>query len=138
MLFKRAAKLVDSGGFMGVSVLAWRMAFVVCALAVLVLALMPAKMAVVSTGWDKTNHLLAFCALGMLGCLAFPGQTIAVWMGLLAYGGMIEVLQSFTPDRSAEWGDWLADCFGLVLAWVVFFMTRFFFRWFQTTRYRSG
>ena len=37
--------------------------------------------------------------------------------GLLTYGGMIEVLQSFTPDRMAEWADLLADTLGLALGW---------------------
>lgn len=36
-------------------------------------------------------------------------------LGLLAYGGLIEVLQSFTPDRMAEWGDLLADGVGLLI-----------------------
>ena len=34
---------------------------------------------------------------------------------LLAYGGLIELLQSFTPDRVAEAVDLLADWVGLLL-----------------------
>jgi VanZ family protein len=34
---------------------------------------------------------------------------------LLAYGALIEVLQSFTPTRSAEWADLLADSAGIAL-----------------------
>ncbi len=38
------------------------------------------------------------------------------WLiGLLAYGAAIEVLQSFTPNRQAEWGDLLADGLGIAL-----------------------
>ena len=36
---------------------------------------------------------------------------------MLAYGGLIEVMQSFTDYRSAEWADWLADGLGLLLGW---------------------
>jgi VanZ family protein len=41
------------------------------------------------------------------------------WAGLLAYGGMIEVPQSFTPDGMAEWADLLADALGLAVGWGV-------------------
>jgi VanZ family protein len=38
---------------------------------------------------------------------------------LLAYGGLIEVLQSFTPSRYAEFGDLFADGAGLALGAVL-------------------
>lgn len=38
----------------------WIWAFGIVALAVLVLALMPTVPHMPTTGWDKTNHLLAF------------------------------------------------------------------------------
>jgi len=40
-------------------------------------------------------------------------------LGLLAYGAVIEVLQSLTPTRSAEWLDLLADAVGILLARVL-------------------
>lgn len=94
-----------------------RWAFWLCVLAVLVLALVPVGTPLPSTGWDKTNHALAFCAMAVLGRWAYPRAMAALLWGLFAYGGLIELLQSFTPDRSCEWGDWLADCVGLALAW---------------------
>jgi VanZ family protein len=45
-------------------------------------------------------------------------------VALLAYGGLIEVLQLFVPNRDGEWGDWLADAVGigigalLAVAWL--------------------
>jgi len=97
--------------------LAWRLAFGLCMLAVLVLALMPTNVPVPSTGWDKSNHLLAFSVMALLGHRACPGRTLAVLAGLLAYGALIEVLQSFTPNRSADWQDLVADAVGLALGW---------------------
>ena len=93
----------------------WRWVFWACALAVLVLALMPIVPHMPSTGWDKSNHLLAFAALAVLGLWAYPGRMAVLLLGLLAYGGLIEVLQSFTPDRFAEWADLLADAVGLLV-----------------------
>lgn len=95
----------------------WSWAFWACVSAVIVLALMPAAARVPSTGWDKGNHLLAFTVLAALGLRAYPAHTVAVLLGLLVFGGLIELLQSLTPDRVAEWADWLADCLGLLLGW---------------------
>src|SRR5690606_16280335 len=56
----------------------WRLAFAVCLLAVLTLALLPDPDPRLSTGWDKGNHLLAFAVLTFLGCAAFPGRWLPV------------------------------------------------------------
>ena len=47
--------------------------------------------------------------------MAFRGRTLAVLLGLLVYGGLIEILQSLTTYRMAEWGDLWADGVGLLL-----------------------
>jgi len=80
----------------------------------LVLSLAPSSLALPTTGWDKANHALGFAVLGLLGQWAWPGRTAVVLTALLAYGGLIELLQSFTPDRSAEAVDLLADWVGLL------------------------
>lgn len=95
----------------------WPLAFVTCLVAVLVLALLPAPPPMLSTGWDKSNHLLAFGTLTWLALRAFPQHLKSVLLGLLAYGALIEILQSFTPTRSAEWLDLCADAVGIALGW---------------------
>src|SRR5438132_12906328 len=93
----------------------WIFLFWSCALAVLVLSLLPPSVQVPSTGWDKSNHLLAFAILAVLGLRAYPGRSGTVLAALLAYGGLIEVLQSLTSYRSADWQDLIADALGLAL-----------------------
>lgn len=93
----------------------WRCLFWPCVLAVLVLSLIPPEPYVPTTGWDKSNHMLGFAVLMMTGWRAYPAWPGRVWLGLLAFGGLIEILQSFTGYRSAEWLDLLADAVGLVL-----------------------
>ena len=100
-----------------ITLMAWRLAFGICVMAVLVLALMPTDVPMPSTGWDKSNHLLAFSVMALLGRRAWLGRTMALLAGLLAYGALIEVLQSFTPNRSADWRDLVADAVGLALGW---------------------
>ena len=103
----------------------WLWAFISCALAVLVLALVPSPPPMITTGWDKSNHLLALGVMAWLGCKAFPQRLTIVLPGLLAYGVLIEIMQSFTPNRSAEWLDLFADCLGILLGWMlILFLTK--------------
>lgn len=94
----------------------WRLPFWICLIAVLVLALLPPSIDMPTTGWDKLNHALAFGVLALLSSRAYPGHYLRLLILLLAYGGLIEVLQSFTTYRFAEWADLLADGIGLVMA----------------------
>jgi len=93
----------------------WRHAFHTLLVLVLVFSLLPPSTPMPSTGWDKSNHLPGFAVLGWLGMKAHPDQGVRVFAGLLAYGALVEVLQSFTPYRFAEWGDLLADGLGALL-----------------------
>ena len=87
-----------------------------CAAAILVLALIPTSVPYTpTTGWDKSNHVLAFAVLAALGCRAYPRHIAAVLASAILYGGLIEVMQSFTPDRMAEWADLFADAIGAVV-----------------------
>jgi len=81
----------------------------------IVVALWPRTPQVMDLGWDKANHLVAFAGLTLLGCWTQNWRGITVALVLIAHGGLIEVLQSFTTYRSAEWGDWLADAWGITL-----------------------
>lgn len=93
----------------------WRWALASCMLAILVFSLMPPSSSMPTTGWDKSNHALGFMALAFLSHWSWPGRTAIALAGLLAYGGLIEVLQSFTPNRYAEIGDLFADGVGLAI-----------------------
>ncbi len=106
-----------------------------CALAgVLILSLWPLDQPPpVNTGWDKTDHLLAYLVLALLGLQAFgclpeaaylrfpflslPGR--AVLLGLLAFGGAVELLQGLTETRHASWQDMLANGLGILLGWLL-------------------
>lgn len=94
-------------------------AFWVLLAAVTVMSLVPASVPLPSTGWDKANHALAFAVLGVLGMRCWPARRLPLLLALLAYGGCIEVAQSFTETRMGEWLDLAADAVGLGVAWAV-------------------
>lgn len=88
---------------------------------VLTLALLPAsRLTAVGFLTDKAAHFLAFAALMAWFCGVFRLPfTPLVGIGLLAFGGMIELLQSMVPYRSAEFGDLQADGVGILTGWVL-------------------
>ena len=66
--------------------------------------------------WDKSQHALAFAALAITGCGAFPQRVKLVCIGLLTHGALIEVLQStLTTTRFGDVFDWLADGVGVLV-----------------------
>ncbi|MBB4842186.1 VanZ family protein [Paucibacter oligotrophus] len=96
----------------------WRWAGLALLCLISYLALSPAPPKSLDTGWDKANHLLAFAALAFCGfwSLQTPKQRLlGLPLGLLAYGGAIELIQFFVPGRSCEWADLGADSIGIAL-----------------------
>lgn len=64
---------------------------------------------------DKVKHAAAFAVLALLGWQSGYRFAMRLGLGLLLLGGAIEIAQSFTSWRSAEWGDLLADAIGIGL-----------------------
>lgn len=81
-------------------------------------------------GWDKLVHFCMFFGLSAVSlidyyrlCRGTPPFGRWVFWGFIipvVYGGAIELIQKyFVPTRGAEWGDWLADILGSLVATVV-------------------
>ena len=66
--------------------------------------------------WDKAQHSLAFAALSITGCFAFPQRIKHVFFGLLIHGAAIEIMQgTLTKTRFGDIFDWLADGIGVLI-----------------------
>ena len=66
--------------------------------------------------WDKAQHSLAYVTLSIAGGLAFPQRMKLVFMGLLAHGAVVEIMQSaLTTTRFGDVFDWFADAIGIVV-----------------------
>ena len=104
-----------------------RLLFWVAVVVLFYLALMPADevapMMVVS---DNLAHFIAFLGLGIMGAWSYPQRKLWVVLGLILCGGLIEVAQSLTSSRAAEWADLIADTVG-VLCSLFFFRLRYYF-----------
>lgn len=97
---------------------AWRALLALLLLVITWLALVPEPPRGVSTGWDKSNHALAFASLAFAAVWALwrePRQWPRLVAWLLAYGVGIEIAQYFDPPRSADWHDVVADGVGIAL-----------------------
>jgi VanZ family protein len=82
------------------------------------LAFTPAPPPQADNGWDKANHALAFAILAAVAELALwphPARRRLNVAALLAYGALIEVVQSRLPARSGEWSDLAADGVGIAI-----------------------
>jgi VanZ family protein len=104
-----------------------RVLFWVAVVVLFYLALMPADdVEPIMLVSDKLAHFIAFLGLGTLGSWSYPQSKLWVVLGLILYGAIIEVAQSLTSSRAAEWADLIADSAG-VLCSLFFFRLRHYF-----------
>ena len=86
-------------------------------LGIFVLAMLPNNTSPIAfPNADKIAHAMAFAGLSFVGCLAYPLRIFVLATFLVFLGAAIEVAQGFTPDRSQELFDFLADLMGISLA----------------------
>ena len=75
-------------------------------------------------GWDKANHASAFMTLMLCAAWAWPQRLLWAVPGLVAYGGFIEIVQSFIPERDGEWLDLFADSVGIAIGLALVHLAR--------------
>ena len=68
---------------------------------------------------DKMGHFGSFFILSALTHLAFRPKWLYLLLGLIGYAGLIEVVQSYLPYRSASWADLAADILGIVVFYLL-------------------
>jgi VanZ family protein len=72
---------------------------------------------------DKVSHLATYFFLGGWFSLLAANRAALGWTiaGLIAYGILLELLQSMTAYRYAEWGDVLANASGTLAGILLYF-----------------
>ena len=99
----------------------WRLAFWLAALVVCVTSLsptdkLPSALFAVS---DKAEHVFAYAILALLGWWAYPRRQLVMMVGLVVFGGAIEIIQSASGLRTGDLIDWLADAIGVAIGMLV-------------------
>lgn len=91
--------------------------FWAAALAVGILSLTSRVMLFEVAMYDKLQHFAAYGALLFLGWIAYSAKSTRLWIifGLIVYGAMLEVLQSFVPGRYVSLEDVAANSLGVFL-----------------------
>jgi len=78
---------------------------------------------------DKTVHIILFSVLVFLGLTATNNGKLNIFRGkpailnigaAIAYGYIIELSQSFVPQRSYDFADLTADCVGTLVGYGLF------------------
>jgi VanZ family protein len=70
---------------------------------------------------DKVAHLIVYTLFAMLAYRVVKERRAFAYLclGIIAYGGLMEVAQSFSPGRFMSGYDFLANTLGVVLGGVV-------------------
>lgn len=69
-------------------------------------------------GNDKTHHFIAYAALMLPSALRQPRYWLLILVSLIAYGGVVELLQPYA-NRYAEWLDFAANSAGILCGAIV-------------------
>ncbi|WP_159083954.1 VanZ family protein [Saccharobesus litoralis] len=64
---------------------------------------------------DKIAHFGIFFILTFLAYRALKDYFLIACAAIVAYGGLIEIAQSFVPHRSGSWLDFAADVMGVIV-----------------------
>ncbi|HBR10599.1 TPA: hypothetical protein DD712_05070 [Candidatus Acetothermia bacterium] len=94
----------------------WKALFLVYALALLILALIPLdsqRLPLAIEGEDKLGHFLQFFFFFLFAVRALPARgLIAALIVTVSYGTVLELLQFVSPTRMISFADWLANIGG--------------------------
>jgi VanZ family protein len=89
-----------------------RIAFYGTSALVAALSLAPSATLPPTSVGDKVEHVIAYAVLGLLGAARSGREMALLILGLAAFGSAIEILQTFSPGRSPDLLDVVADIVG--------------------------
>lgn len=87
-------------------------AFFAAAVLVAAVSLVPSTTLPPTSIGDKVEHVIAYAVLGLLAAASSERGVMRVILGLAVFGAAIEMLQAFSPGRSPDLLDVVADVAG--------------------------
>jgi len=70
--------------------------------------------------WDKVLHAAAYAGLCLIGAWAYLNRSYSLMLGLLVLGGAIEMAQYAFGWRHMDFGDFVANAFGILIGRIAF------------------
>ncbi len=70
--------------------------------------------------WDKFLHATAFAVLCLIGSWAYLNRSYSLLLGLLVFGGAIEIAQFATGWRHMDLWDFVANTVGIIIGRIFF------------------
>jgi VanZ family protein len=94
-----------------------RLAAAGAAVVVAVASLSPQSPAVASGLGDKLDHLAAYTVLTVLMALGWAGRISVgiIFAAVIGFGGLLELLQAFSPGRQPDWADFAVNTTGCLI-----------------------
>ena len=95
---------------------AFKILFAVACVVVLSVSLLPGKQLPANLIWDKAGHFIAY--MGLAGICKFASNKHPMWqlfIGIVAFSFVIELLQQLIPNRGFEWMDMVANGLGTLV-----------------------
>ena len=86
-----------------------------CVVLLAYLSLIPGDLQVRTGFSGLLEHLVAYLGTAVLFALAYPQKRLHIGLALVAYAGLLETLQAFSPGRTANPLDACASGTGAVL-----------------------
>ena len=86
-----------------------------CVVLLAYLSLIPGDLQVRTGFSGLLEHLVAYLATTMLFALGYPHKRLQIGLALVAYAGLLESLQAFSPGRTANPLDACASGTGAVI-----------------------
>ncbi len=70
---------------------------------------------------DKVYHVILYGIFTLLAFRVFKTRTIffLICIGIIAYSGLMEIGQSFVPNRSMSFYDLIANSIGVILVYII-------------------
>lgn len=88
-----------------------------------------------SLSWGKIGHIATYALLSF-SIWALPAKRELFWLGLVAHGGITEIIQLFIPTRTGKWYDFGLDLTGVLIGLELGFLV--FGAWHWLTRRSPG
>jgi hypothetical protein len=92
--------------------------FVLGALIICLATLTPADVLPSVPGTDKTHHVIGFAGWAFLCAFGPIKRFLSLSLFIILLGGAIELIQPYV-NRYAEWLDFYADAFGVILVIII-------------------